>query len=73
MNVELNYERSRLSKAARKVLDEVDEYFSYYETAKNSRPPVIRLAAKDRVTLAASLKRLKLDGKDLLYKGVEVL
>jgi len=73
MNVELDYERNRLSKAARAVLGEVDEYFIYYEKAKKEKPPVIRLAAKDKITLGASLKRLKLDGKDLLYKGVEVL
>ena len=72
MNIELSYERSRMSKKAQKVIGDIDKYLNYYETAKRCKPPVIRIKSDDIESLTASIKRLKIEGDDITFKGVTV-
>ena len=72
MNIELSYERSRMSKKAQKVIGDIDKYLDYYETARRCKPPVIRIKSDDIDLLLASIKRLKIEGDDITFKGVTV-
>jgi hypothetical protein len=72
MNIELSYERSRMSKKAQKVIGDIDKYLNYYETAKRCKPPVIRIKSDGIESLTASIKRLKIEGDDITFKGVTV-
>ena len=72
MNIELSYERSRMSKKAQKVIGDIDKYLNYYETAKRCKPPIIRIKSAGIESLTASIKRLKIEGDDITFKGVTV-
>ena len=72
MNIELSYERSRMSKKAQKVIGDIDEYLNYYESAKRCKPPVIRIKSDSIGSLLASIKRLKIEGDGMTFSGVPV-
>ena len=55
MNIELSYERSRMSKKAQKVIGDIDKYLNYYETAMRCKPPIIRIKSDGIESLAASI------------------
>jgi hypothetical protein len=72
MNIELSYERSRMSKKAQKVIGDIDKYLNYYESVKRCKPPVIRVKSDGIDSLFASINRLKIEGDGIMFKGVTV-